>query len=293
MEISGATILIFGGRTGLLGQALTKALTDAGARPVPLSSADCDILDILQVSKLIDRHDPDIIINAAAYTQVDQAEEEEELAFALNATAPPLLAAEAAKRSIPFIHYSTDFIFRGTKRTPYTEYDSPGSFSVYGISKTEGENNLHKLAYEKTLIIRISWLFGPGRINFVEKILSLCDERDSLNVVDDQTGSPSYAPDVATNTIKLIEQDATGIYHLANSGETTWYGLASAAAALAGKTCAIHPVPSSEYPTKATRPTYSVLDLTKFTTATDQAPRHWRDALKAYVCEDLGLAQED
>lgn len=292
MDISGATVLIFGGRTGLLGQALTQALTDAGARPVPLSSADCDMLDLMKVSKLIDRHDPDVIINAAAYTQVDLAEEEEELAFALNATAPPLLAAEAAKRSIPFIHYSTDFVFRGDKQTPYTEYDSPGSVSVYGISKTEGENNLHKLAYEKTLIIRISWLFGPGKMNFVEKILSLCEERDTLNVVDDQTGSPSYAPDVASNTLKLMELDATGIYHLANSGETTWFGLASAASTLAGKSCDIHPVTSSEYPTKATRPTYSVLGLSKFATTTGETPRHWRDALKAYVCEDLGLAKE-
>lgn len=289
MELHGSTALIFGGKTGLLGQALTNAFKEAGARPISLSSADCDILDLLNVSNAIDRYDPDIIINAAAYTQVDLAEDEEEMAFALNATAPPLLAAEAAKRSIPFVHYSTDFVFKGNKDTPYTVYDEPTAFSVYGISKAEGESNLHKLGYDRTLIIRISWLFGPGKINFVEKILNLCDERDTLTVVDDQTGSPSYAPDVAANTLKLIAKDATGIYHLANSGETTWHGLATASANLANKQCSIEPVPSSSYPTKATRPVYSVLDLSKFSQATGEEPRHWRDALKEYVCDDLGL----
>lgn len=289
MEVKGKTVLIFGGKTGLLGQALTHAFTQAGARSIPLSSNECDILDLMQVSRLIDRHDPALVINAAAYTQVDQAEEDEELAFALNATAPSLLAAEAAKRSIPFVHYSTDFVFRGDKQGPYTVYDEPGAYSVYGISKAEGEYNLHKLAYDRTLIIRISWLFGPGKINFVEKILTLCDEGDTLTVVDDQTGSPSYAPDVASNTIRLIEQDATGIYHLANSGETTWYGLASAAAELAEKPCSVEPVSSSAYPTKAIRPRNSVLDLSRFEQATGKMPRHWRDALAHYVCEDLGL----
>ncbi|MGL1862089.1 MAG: dTDP-4-dehydrorhamnose reductase [Pseudodesulfovibrio sp.] len=283
MELQGKTILILGGKTGLLGQALTEAFKKAGANPVPLSSKECDILEPLSIQKRLERHDPDMLINAAAYTQVDLAEDEEEMAFALNATAPPLLAAEAAKRSIPFIHYSTDFVFRGNKTTPYSVYDEVGAFSVYGISKAEGENNLHRLGYDQTLIIRLSWLFGPGRINFVEKILSLCETRESISVVNDQTGSPSYAPDVAANTLKLIEHDATGLYHLANSGETTWHGLASAAATIAEVDCAVEPVPSSAYPTKAVRPKYSVLDLSRFTQTTGETPRHWRDALKEYV----------
>ncbi|MEF2231971.1 MAG: dTDP-4-dehydrorhamnose reductase [Pseudodesulfovibrio sp.] len=287
MNLTGLRVMVLGGRTGLLGQALTRALTDAGAKPLPLSSKDCDILDPHCVSRVLDRKDPDLLINAAAYTQVDRAEDEEELAFAINATAPPLLAAEAAKRAIPFIHYSTDFVFRGNKRTPYSVYDETGAFSVYGISKTEGERGLLDLGYDRTLIIRTSWLFGPGRINFVEKILSLADAQDVINVVNDQTGSPSYAPDVAENTLRLIELDATGMFHLANSGETTWHGLARAAVELAGIDCVVAPIPSSAYPTKAVRPHYSVLDLTRFAQTTGVPPRHWREALQQYVRDDL------
>ncbi|WP_319467273.1 dTDP-4-dehydrorhamnose reductase [uncultured Pseudodesulfovibrio sp.] len=289
MHLNGKRILILGGKTGLLGQALTLAFKRTGAKPIPLSSKDCDILAPDSVEKLLDRHDPDIMINAAAYTLVDLAEDNEEMAFALNATAPPLLATLAAKRQIPFVHYSTDFVFRGDRQSPYSVYDEPTPFSVYGISKADGERGLLKLGYGKTLIIRISWLFGPGKINFVEKILSLCDSRDTLSVVNDQTGSPSYAPDIAKNTLHLLENDATGIYHLANSGQTTWYGLAAKAVELAGKDCTVEPVPSSAYPTKAERPAYSVLDLSRFTKTTGAPPRHWEEALREYVHKDLKL----
>ena len=291
MQIPGLRVMVLGGKTGLLGQALTAALDRAGATPIPLSSEDCDIVEPSTVRRMLERKDPDLLVNAAAYTQVDQAEDEEELAFALNATAPPLLAAEAAKRAIPFVHYSTDFVFRGDKKEPYTVYDEPGAFSVYGISKAQGERNLLTLGYEKTLIIRISWLFGPGRTNFVEKILELCRTRDTLSVVNDQTGSPSYAPDVAKNTLHLLEKEATGIYHLANSGETTWRGLAGAAVDLAGLDCSVEPIPSSAYPTKAMRPAYSVLDLSRFTKTTGVTPRHWREALRDYVRDELNMGK--
>lgn len=288
MKINGLTVVIFGGKTGLLGQSLTRAFDKAGARPIPLSSEDCDILDPMAVAKLLEREKPDLLINAAAYTLVDQAEDEQEKAFALNATAPPLLAAQAARCAIPFVHYSTDFVFRGDKTTPYTEEDQPASASSYGISKADGERGLLKLGYAKTLIIRISWLFGPGRINFVRKILDLADTNDRLTVVDDQLGSPSYAPDVAANTLLLLKADATGIYHLANSGQTSWYGLAAKAVDLAGKGCEVSPVTSEEYPTKAARPAYSVLDLGKFVETTGVTPRSWEDALKEYVKGMMG-----
>lgn len=290
MRIKGLTVVILGGKTGLLGQALTTAFEKAGANPIPLSSADCDILDPMSVDLVLERESPDILINAAAYTQVDLAEDEQGQAFALNATAPPLLAALAIRRSIPFVHYSTDFVFDGRKDEPYTESDSMAPFSTYGISKADGERGVLALEYKKTLIIRISWLFGPGRTNFVEKILGLADQHQRLTVVNDQLGSPSYAPDIAENTIKLLEKNATGIYHLANSGQTSWHGLANMAVNLAGKDCIVAPVPSSEYPTKAARPAYSVLDLTKFCHKTGVTPRKWEDALKTYIFEDLGIA---
>ncbi|WFS61149.1 dTDP-4-dehydrorhamnose reductase [Pseudodesulfovibrio thermohalotolerans] len=289
MRIEGLRVAILGGRTGLLGQALTKAFGRAGAMAFPLSRKDCDVLDPLCVEKWLDRNDPDLLINATGYTQVDLAEDEPEKAFALNATAPPLLATLAARRAIPFIHYSTDFVFNGSKHSPYTEYDEANSTSVYGISKADGERGLLKLGYDRTLIIRISWLFGPGRTNFVKKILGLADTRRNLSVVNDQIGSPSYTPDIAENTIRLVERDASGIFHLANSGETSWHGLANTAVNLANKDCTVSPVPTSAYPTKAVRPSYSVLDLAKFTRTTGATPRRWEDALRQYVLEDLGL----
>ena len=290
MKMTDRTVVIFGGKTGLLGQALTQAFKKAGARPVPLSSEDCDILDPMAVEELLERKNADLIVNAAAYTQVDLAENEQEKAFALNATAPPLLATLAARRSIPFVHFSTDFVFNGKKTTPYTEEDQTSSFSTYGISKTDGERGLLKLGYGKILIIRIAWLFGPGRDNFVRKILNLADTRDTLTVVNDQIGSPSYAPDIAANTILLLEKNATGIYHLTNSGETSWYGLANMAVSMAGKNCVVTPVSTDAYPTAAVRPSYSVLDLSKFISTTGVTPRKWEDALREYVVNILGMS---
>lgn len=289
MSLAGQRIAVLGGRNGLLGQALTRTLGRAEAFPLPLSREDCDILDPLSVERWLDRHDPDMLINTAAYTQVDLAEDEPEKAFALNGSAPPLLATLAARRSIPFVHYSTDFVFNGRKKSPYTEYDEPDAMSVYGVSKADGERGLLKLGYDKTLIIRISWLFGPGRTNFVKKILGLADAHPTLTVVNDQVGSPSYAPDIAENTVHLLTKKATGIFHLANSGNTSWHGLANTAVNLSGKDCFVKPVPSSAYPTKAARPSYSVLDLSKFTRTTGVTPRRWEDALKQYVQDDLGL----
>jgi len=289
MRIQGSRVAILGGRTGLLGQALTKAFEQAGALAFPLSRQDCDVLDPMSVEQWLDKNDPDLLINATGYTQVDLAEDEPEKAFALNGSVPPLLATLAARRAIPFVHYSTDFVFNGWKQTPYTEYDEPNASSVYGISKADGERGLLKLGYKRTLIIRISWLFGPGRTNFVKKILGLADAHKKLNVVNDQIGSPSYAPDIAENSVKLLGNDAVGLFHLANSGHTSWHGLANTAVNLANKNCTVSPVPSSAYPTKASRPAYSVLDLSKFTRTTGQTPRLWEEALKQYVLGDLGL----
>jgi dTDP-4-dehydrorhamnose reductase len=289
MRMQGSRIAILGGRTGLLGQALTRAFSRAGALAFPLSRQDCDVLAPLSVEQWLDKNDPDLLVNATGYTQVDLAEDEPDKAFALNGSAPPLLATLAARRAIPFVHYSTDFVFSGHKNAPYTEYDEPDATSVYGISKADGERGLLKLGYELTLIIRISWLFGPGRTNFVKKILGLADTHANLTVVNDQTGSPSYAPDIAENTLKLLEKDATGLFHLANDGETSWHGLANTAVSLANKTCTVSPVATSAYPTKAVRPPYSVLDLAKFKRTTGEMPRRWEDALKQYVLGDLGL----
>ncbi|GAB7022447.1 dTDP-4-dehydrorhamnose reductase [Salidesulfovibrio brasiliensis] len=283
MLINTMKAVVFGGRTGLLGQSLVKALQEAGAEVIAPSRDEVDVLDQESVRRIIEEFKPDAVFNAVAYTQVDLAEDKEEDAFALNATVPPLLAAQASRVGALFVHYSTDFIFRGNANIPYQEHEKPGAVSIYGISKAGGEQGLMDLDYERTLIIRISWLFGPGKMNFVQRILELAAERDRLTVVADQTGSPSYTPDLAANTLELIKKDALGVYHLCNTGVATWHDLASAAVAMAGIECNVEPISSSEWPTKATRPAYSVLDTTKFTGKTGVTPRHWRDALREYV----------
>jgi dTDP-4-dehydrorhamnose reductase len=285
MNLKGAKAVVLGGKTGLLGQALTNALQNEGASVQPLSSQDADMLDQNTMNTILDHEQPDIVFNAAAYTQVDLAEEEEEKAFALNATAPVLTARLVASRNIPFVHFSTDFVFNGRKNTPYHEEDRPNAKSVYGISKAGGEKSLLEFGYDKTLIVRISWLFGPGKMNFVQKILELAKDKDRLNVVSDQTGSPSYTPDVAASTLELVKRDHFGIVHVANSGIATWFDLASEAVSLAGLKCTVQPISTSEYPTKAVRPPYSVLDLTSFCEITGQPPRHWRQALQEYITE--------
>lgn len=283
MQIHGMRAIVFGGRTGLLGQALTETLRDAQAEVLALSSSDIDVLDQEATARIMDDFTPDVVINAVAHTQVDQAEDEEEHAFALNATVPSLLAAQAARHKALFIHFSTDFIFRGDATTPYTESRYPGATSVYGISKAAGERGLMDLDYERTLILRVAWLFGPGKMNFVQRMLELAQERDRLAVVNDQTGSPSYTPDLAFFMLELIKQDATGVYHIANSDSATWHDLASAAIHMAGIPCEVDPISSAQWPTKATRPVYSVLDTTKFQKKTGVIPRPWRDALREYV----------
>ncbi len=283
IDLRGKKAVVFGGGTGLLGQALVRTLIEAGVETTGYSSADLDILDLRKVEEVLAQDTPDYIFNAVAYTQVDLAEEEEEQAFTLNATLPPLLAAHAARLGVPFIHYSTDFVFKGASNIPYQENEKPNASSVYGVSKAAGEKGLQEFGYAKTLIIRISWLFGPDKTNFVDKILTLAKEREKLTVVSDQTGSPSYAPDIAKNTLELLRRERYGIYHLSNSGSASWFDLADAAVKIAELQCDVIPISTNEYPTKAVRPAYSVLDLSAFREATGITPRHWLDALREYV----------
>lgn len=283
IELKGKKAVVFGGSTGLLGQALVKALQKAEMQTVGFSTTDVDVLDQKMVEDILKRESPDFIFNAVAYTQVDLAEDEEEKAFALNSTVPVLIATQASRMGVPFIHYSTDFVFNGSGTAPYQETDHPNAVSVYGISKAAGEKGLQELGYPKTLIIRISWLFGPDKTNFVDKILKLAEEREELTVVSDQTGSPSYAPDIAEHTLELLRKEAFGTYHLCNSGSATWFDLAAAAVDLADVHCHVEPVPTSAYPTKAVRPHYSVLDFSAYRDATGITPRHWRDALAEYI----------
>ena len=283
MDIRGKRVVIFGGKTGLLGQALVRAFTEAGAETIPLGSGDTNVLDPASVKAALDEYEPRIVINATGYTLVDMAEDEPEKAFALNGEAPAIMARAATACGALFIHYSTDFVFSGRNPKPHSETDATGPLSVYGRSKLQGEQAVLDIAPDNSLVLRISWLFGPDKMNIIRKFLALAKDREHLTVINDQFGSPSYTPDVAENTLALIEHDARGLFHLANLGTTSWFELAAAAIDLSGIPCAVDPIPTSAYPTKAVRPPSSILAMDKFTLRTKKAPRHWREALDAYI----------
>ena len=285
--------VVLGGKTGMLGTALVHVLDKAGWDTVPVGRGDIDVLDSAELGDFLDRVKPGHVFNAVAYTQVDQAEDEPEKAYAVNKHFPASLGRLARDRGIWLVHYSTDFVFDGRcRREPYEPEDKTNPLSVYGKSKDAGDKALLELKIPDLTIIRTSWLFGPGRKNFVRTILNLASEREELRVVHDQEGSPTFTMDLAANSLALIEKQGRGLFHLANSGKASWCELASEAVSMAGINCQVQAIPSSEYPTKAFRPPYSVLSLRKFTEQTGITPRPWLQALRDYVFQELNSKEE-
>ncbi len=284
--------LVLGGVNGLLGRSLVKALTAAGWDADPTSRADLDPFDRTAVAARIASVRPDYVFNTIAYTAVDQAEDEPEAAYRLNRDLPNLLGETCGAAGVGFVHYGTDFVFDGAKNTPYVEDDPVNPQCVYGASKLAGETALLALDLDNLLILRTSWLFGPGKINFVEKILGFAKERESINVVNDQKGSPTYTPDLAEWSIALCRAGATGVFHTAGGGLATWCELAVEAVAAAGIDCRVLPVPSDAFPQKATRPPYSVLDTSKLAGVAGVTPRSWIQAVREYVYKDLGMTSD-
>jgi dTDP-4-dehydrorhamnose reductase len=235
------------------------------------------------VEEYLIRTEAAVLFNTVAYTKVDQAEDDPAEASRLNRQLPLILGKAVQNTGVPLVHYSTDFVFNGKKTTPYGPGDQPAPGSVYGQTKLQGERELLALDLPNLLIIRTSWLFGPCKTNFVTRILELAATRPELSVVHDQIGSPSYTPDLAVGSLALLDRGATGIFHLANAGQASWCELATEAVRGADLACRIKPIPSSEYPQKACRPAYSVLDLGAFTAATGIAPRPWLQALREFL----------
>lgn len=275
--------VVLGGKTGLLGQALCMAMTRRGWTVHAPGRADLDLFDRPAVEDYLTRTGADILFNTVAYTKVDQAEDEPSEAARLNRQLPLVLGQAARNAGVRLVHYSTDFVFNGRKTTPYTIEDQPDPRSVYGSTKLQGERELLALGLPGLLIIRTSWLFGPCKINFVTRILELAAARPELSVVHDQVGSPSYTPDLAANSLALVESGAAGLFHLANSGQASWCELAAEAVRGADLPCRVKPITSAQYPQKAVRPAYSVLDLSKFTAATGITPRPWLQALREFL----------
>lgn len=241
---------------------------------------ELDITDAEAIDKFVSSNNIDIIINCAAYTAVDKAESNKELCQLLNAEAPAYLAKAISKRNGWMIQVSTDYVFDGTKNTPYVETDSPCPNSVYGSTKLDGEKAVEQ-ACKNTMIIRTAWLYSSFGNNFVKTMMRLGKEKDELNVIFDQIGTPTYARDLAVAIMTAVEKGIVpGIYHFSNEGVISWYDFTKAIHRLSGITsCHVRPIHTEEYPTAATRPHYSVLDKTKIKKTYGIEIPYWEDSL--------------
>lgn len=277
------------GNQGQLGQELAQILRNQGQKLIAVAKNDLDLTQSAAISHMIQTHQPQVIVNCAAYTAVDKAESEIELAHQINGVASGIMAAEAEKLGAYLIHVSTDYVFNGTKGSPYLENDLTEPLSVYGASKLAGEQAIIE-ACTRYLILRTAWVYGVyGKGNFVKTMLRLGAEREEIRVVSDQIGSPTWTGDLAEAMSQLIPKlstDITGIYHYTNSGVASWYDFAVAIFEEAQqldfplKVKQVVPITTADYPTPAKRPAYSVLSCGKITKVFGKFPPHWRESLK-------------
>jgi dTDP-4-dehydrorhamnose reductase len=282
------------GATGQVGGALRPLLAGHGHEVIATDRATLDLAAPERIAAALDRLTPDFIVNPAAYTAVDKAEDERDLAMRVNAEAPGAIAHWARAKGVPLIHFSTDYVFDGSGTAPWREDDPTGPLSVYGLSKLAGEEAI-RAAGGTTLIIRTSWAYAARGTNFLRTVLRLAQERTELRVVDDQIGAPTLASMVAAivGTMVLAGRErfaacaaeANGLLHYAASGETSWHGFASAiveglkARGVPLKVERIVAIPSEAYPARAVRPRNSRLDLTRLRQVCGVSPPDWRDAL--------------
>lgn len=280
--------------TGSNGQ-LGKELRDIAANYPEceflfLSREDLPIHHYELVRNTFDGFKPDYCINCAAYTAVDKAEQEKDLAFIVNAESVGILAAVSKEHQCKFIHISTDYVFSGNSPKPYVETDTTDPSSVYGKSKLAGELEAVKNNPD-AVIIRTSWVYSHYGNNFVKTMMRLMKERNEISVVSDQVGSPTWAADLASFIMHVILFPSwkAGIYHYSNLGEISWYDFAKEIKQLIKSETIIHPIPTSAYPTPAKRPAFSLLDKSKIKTEFDYTPPHWKESLSK--CVDQLLAQ--
>lgn len=282
------------GKNGQVGWELQRTLAPLGA-VVAVDYPEIDLTDPASIRRWVDDVGPHIIVNAAAYTAVDKAEVETDLATRINAEAPGILADEARKRGALFVHYSTDYVYDGTKQTPYVEDDSPNPLSAYGRSKLAGDRAIQESGCAH-LIFRLCWVYGARGQNFMLTMMRLASEREQLRVVADQFGAPTWSRMIAEATAQAVCQAwrsgspsrFNGVYHLCSSGFTSWHGFAEAVvgrmSAESRKAKAVEAITTAHYPTPATRPAYSVLSGDKLERTFGLRLPPWE--------ESLGLANE-
>jgi dTDP-4-dehydrorhamnose reductase len=285
------------GSQGQVGQELQKTLAGRG-EVVCLSRQELNLADLDQIVETLGALRPQVVVNAAAYTAVDKAETESELAHCINGKAPGLLAEVARRCGAGMIHLSTDYVFNGAKNTPYEETDTTDPLGVYGHSKRAGEIAVLQ-AHDQAVVLRTAWVYGaaPTARNFVKTMLRVGPERGLVKVVVDQVGAPTWAYDIAeavSGLVAPVQGGAGGIYHFASSGVASWFDFAIAifeeaqALGLIKDLPEVVPIPTSEYPLPAQRPAYSVLSCQRISQLLGRRPPYWRDSLRRMLAELAG-----
>ena len=275
------------GVSGQLGYDVERELDQRGIEHLGTSSRELDITDREAVERLMESYRPDAVIHCAAYTKVDLAEDEPERCWAVNADGTRNMAAACRKTGAKLLYISTDYVFPGTGERSYETGDPTGPVNTYGRSKLAGELAVQSLL-EKYFIVRISWVFGKNGNNFVKTMLRLAETRAELSVVCDQIGSPTYTADLAPLLCDMVQTERYGVYHATNEGTCAWSEFAEAIFELAGRQVAVHPIPTSAYPTKAARPLNSRLSKESLRDNGFQALPEWKDALARYLKEITG-----
>lgn len=276
------------GANGMLAS-MIQGKQQTGYRIVPFDLPEFDLTDEGQVRRVLSELTPNIIINCAAYTNVDGCETQQQIAMQVNGDGPGYLAAVARDIDAVLLHISTDFVFDGTKRTPYVETDPTGPLSIYGASKLRGEQQVLESGLKNYFIVRTSWLYGPGGHNFVETILRLATEREELRIVSDQVGTPTYTGDLTNAVFSLLETNDFGIYHFSNTGQCSWYDFAeeivhqSRVLGYELRVRQIEPIMTEDYPLPARRPACSMFSKAKLVSATDMVVPDWKSSLQVYL----------
>jgi dTDP-4-dehydrorhamnose reductase len=273
------TRVLIAGAGGMLGQDVHSAARAAGLEATALAHRELDVTDPDAVLDAVAAAHPDVVVNCAAWTDVDGAEGDLEGALTVNAAGAGHVARAAHETGAWTIHVSSDYVFDGTKREPYVESDTPHPISAYGRSKLEGENEVARHAPGAHTIVRSSWLFGAGGPCFPQTILRLAAERDELDVVDDQVGCPTFAGHLASALVELCREPAPGVLHVAGAGHCSWFEFALHIVAGARLDCEVRPIPTSQMPRPAARPAYSVLRSAR---GAPDLPE-WRDGLSEYL----------
>lgn len=285
------------GVDGQVGGALCRVGATSGLALLPMRRAELDLAWADRIPEILDALRPDMVVNCAAYTAVDQAEQDRETAFAVNAGGPAALARWCADKGRLLIHLSTDYVFTGNGTRPYREDDPIGPLGVYGASKAEGER-LIRASGADHVILRTAWVYAAEGKNFVRTMLRLGKEREVLNVVADQRGCPTSATSIARAVLAIADKHGVGTvpqlcgtYHYVDQGETTWYDFACRIFTVAGehwgRRPAVNPITTDQYPTPARRPAYSVLDTSKYQAAFGKVPPPWQDCLDQVLAEIL------